>query len=185
MAPAWVAALCPLLGAAAVAFGTIWITNSAGRAASSLYSPTGKTTPAKKEYSQAEAMVVQGRYEDGITAFELAIAEGASDPTPYLRIARVYRDHLGRHEDAARWFRRALRESVMSAGVARVARRELVEMYTHRLDQPERALPELARMAEELEGTEEGAWAAGELAGIKSRMSNPRGEQGEGPATRP
>jgi tetratricopeptide (TPR) repeat protein len=185
MAPIWVAVLCPFVAAAAAASGTLWITNSAGSAASSLYKPSGRTTPPKKEYSQAEAMVIQGRYEDGITAFELAISEDAADPTPYLRIARVYRDNLARHEDAARWFRRALRESVIPRGIALLARKELVELYTHRLGQPERALPELARMAEELAGTDEGAWAARQLAEIKARMSSPEPTQEEGPATTP
>lgn len=185
MAPGFVVLLCPFLGAFAVVSLTLWITNSAGAAASTLYTPSGKTTPPRKEYSQAEAMVIQGRYEDGITAFELAVSEDAADPTPYLRIARVYRDHLARHEDAARWFRRALRESVIPRGIALLARKELVELYTHRLAQPERALPELARMAEELDGTDEGAWAARQLAEIKARMSSPEPAQEEGPATTP
>ena len=179
MAPGWVAALCPFLGAAAVSFTTVWLTESAGRAAATLYAPSGRSTPPKREYSQAEAMVAQGRYEEGITAFELAVAEDGRDPTPYLRVARVYRDHLGRHEDAARWFRRALREAVVPGGVAMLVRKELVELYTHGLGQPERALPELARMADELAGTEAGTWAAGRLAEIKSRMSSPPPE-GEG-----
>jgi len=184
MAPGWVAALCPFLGAAAVSLGALWLTNSAGSAASSLYTPSGKTTPHKKEYSQAEAMVVQGRYEDGITAFELAVAEDPTDPTPYLRIARVYRDHLARHEDAARWFRRGLRDAVIPPGVALLARKELVELYTHRLNQPERALPELARMVEELAGTDEGAWAAGYYTEIKARMaSNLESPPAEDPPT--
>lgn len=187
LAPGWVSLLCPFLMAATLAYAVIWITNSAGTAASTLYTPSGKTTPPKKEYSQAETMVVQGRYEDGITAFELAISEDPADPTPYLRIARVYRDHLDRHEDAARWFRRALRESVIPPGVALLARKELVEIYTHRLGQPERALPELARMAEEFPDRAEGAWAAGHYAEIKSRMSSPQaGEaEAEGPPTTP
>ena len=172
MAPTWVVVLCPLVGAVSLASMTLWIANSAGAAASTLYAPSGKSTARNKEYSQAEAMVAQGRYEDGITAFELAVSEDATDPTPYLRIARVYRDQLSRHDDAARWFRRALRESAIPPGVAFLARKELVEVYSHRLGQPERALPELARMAEELEGTEEGAWAARQLAEIKAGMSN-------------
>lgn len=182
-APGWVAALCPFLGAATLASTTLWITNSAGSAGSTLYNPSGKTTPPKRQYSQAEAMVVQGRYEDGITAFELAVSEDATDPTPYLRIARVYRDHLDRHEDAVRWFRRALRESVIPQGIALLARKELVELYTHRLGQPERALPELARMASEFEGTDEGRWASGHYADIKARMSNPEPPPAEDPPT--
>lgn len=185
LAPGWVAALCPFLGAATLSYMTVWITNSAGAAGGTLYNPSGKTTPPTRQYSQAEAMVVQGRYEDGITAFELAVSEDATDPTPYLRIARVYRDHLARHEDAARWFRRALRDAVIGPGIALLARKELVELYTHRLGQPERALPELARMAEEFEGTDEGRWASNQYADIKARMSNPESPPAEDPPTIP
>jgi tetratricopeptide (TPR) repeat protein len=186
MAPLPVIALCPPIFAFALAYTTLWITNSAGAAGSTLYTPSGKTTPPKKEYSQAEAMVIQGRYEDGITAFELAITEDGTDPTPYLRIARIYRDNMARYEDAARWFRRAFRDSAIARGPAFLARKELVELYTHRLGDPKRALPELARMAEEMEGTEEGAWAARELADIKSRsLSSPAPEMEEDPPTTP
>lgn len=150
MAPVWVAALCPFAGAAAVSFTTIWLTESAGRGASTLYAPSGRSTPPRKEYSQAETMVAQGR-----------------------------------HEDAARWFRRALREAVVPGGVAMMVRKELVELYTHRLDQPERALPELARMAEELAGTDAGVWAAGQVVEIKSRMASPPPEGAEDPRTTP
>lgn len=173
MAPTWMAVLFPFGGAAVVYFGVLTLVGNAGRAAMTLHAPSGKTTPPKKEYSQAESLVIRGQYEEGISAFEMAILEDARDPTPYLRIARVYRDHLSRFDDSARWFRKAFREAVITPGLAALARKELVELYTHRLGQPERALPELARMAEELSGTDEGAWAAGELAEIKSRMSSP------------
>ena len=46
-----------------------------------------------------------------------------------------------------------------------------VELFTHRMQTPERALPDLARMADELAGTPEGDWAASELKEIKARMS--------------
>ncbi|HKJ01737.1 MAG TPA: tetratricopeptide repeat protein [Longimicrobiales bacterium] len=184
-APVWIAALCPFILATAAAVAVVWITGSAGSAASTLYTPSGKTTPPKRQYSQAEAMVVQGRYEDGITAFELAVSEDATDPTPYLRIARVYRDHLNRNEDAARWFRRALRESAIPGGLALLALKELEEVFTHRLGQPERALPDLARLAEELAGTDGGAWAARRLAEIKARLSSPSPEEEADPGTTP
>mgnify|MGYP001591330394 CR=1 FL=1 len=170
-APLWVAALCPVGGWLAVTLVALAIANSAGSAASNLYSPASGAPPRPKEYSQAESLVARGRYEEAVDAFELAVAEDPGDPTPYLRIARVYRDHLAKPEDAARWFRRAVRESAPPPGTLFLARKELVEIYTHRLGAPERALPELARMAEELAGTQEGDWAAREIRDIKARVS--------------
>ncbi|MDP2956378.1 MAG: tetratricopeptide repeat protein [Longimicrobiales bacterium] len=170
-APWWLAALCPVGGWLAVTLVTLAIANSAGSAASTLYNPSSGAPPRKKEHSHAESLVARGLYEDAVGAFEVAVKEDPSDPTPYLRIARVYRDHLGRHEDAARWFRRAVREASAPPGAAFLARKELVELYTHRMGTPERALPELARMAEELAGTQEGDWATAQIREIKARMS--------------
>ena len=114
--------------------------------------------------------MVHGRYRAAVEAFEVAVAEDPSDPTPYLRIARIHRDHLDELEAAASWFRRALRDADMPRGQAGLARRELVELFIHRLKEPARAAPELARMRDEWAGTPEGAWAAEELARIKEAM---------------
>ena len=46
-----------------------------GRAARTLYTPSGRSTPRKKSYSLAESLAARGLYEDGIAAFEEAIAE--------------------------------------------------------------------------------------------------------------
>lgn len=176
-APLWICVLTPVVFAVGMSLLALVITNKAGEASSALYNPSGRTTPPKREYSYAESLVARGAYEDAVTAFELAVAEDASDPTPYLRIARTYRDHLERHEDAARWFRRALRESALAASHAAPVRKELVELYVHRMAAPAKAAPELARMAEDLAGTPEGTWAAEELAHVKGLM---RGEDSAG-----
>lgn len=166
----WLAVLCPVVAWAAVSGGILLITTSAGRAASSLYAPASGSPPRPKEYSQAESLVARGLYPEAITAFELVVAEDPFDPTPYLRVARIYRDHMASYEDAARWFRRALRDSTIPSGQALLARKELIEIFVHRLGSPERALPELARLAEERAGTPDGDWAASELRDIKNRM---------------
>lgn len=77
---------------------------------------------------------------------------------------------------AARWFRRTLREAATGPGLATLVRKELIELYVHRLAQPERAAPELARMADELAGTPEAEWATRELATVKARMAERSGE---------
>lgn len=170
-APLWVAALSVVAGWVFVSLGTLLIVSSAGSAASTLYTPSGRSTPRKREYSQAESLVARGRYQEAVDAFELAVVEDPSDPVPYLRVARIYRDDLARPEDAARWFRRALRDAPLPAGQAFLTRRELVELYAHRMGTPARALPDLAKMAEEMAGTPEGEWAASRLREIKARMS--------------
>lgn len=166
----WIVAVTTVGGWALSFFGLHGLLSAAGRAGSTLYAPSGRSTPRKKEYSLAESLLVRGEPVRAVRAFEEAIAEDPSDPTPYLRIARVHRDHLDRPEEAARWFRRALAESEATAGVTRLARRELVELYTLRLNEPRRAAPILARMAEESAGTPDADWAAAELSRIKRQM---------------
>lgn len=169
-APFWVLPVCIVGGWAAVTLTTLLIAHSAGSAASQLYAPSSGSPPRAKEYSQAESLVARGLYAEAVDVFEVAAIENPTDPTPYLRVARIHRDHLGRYDDAARWFRRALRDATPGPAVDLLARKELVELYVHRMGAPQKALPELARLAEERAGTPEGEWAATELREIKSRM---------------
>ena len=162
----------------AVAFaGPLVIANTAARAAGGLYNPSGHTTPPTRQYSHAESLVVRGMYREGISAFERAIAEGnEDDPTPFLRIARTYRDHLEEFEDAARWFKKAMGASGIPPGLLLLTRKELVELYRVKMGQPEKAAPLLARLAAESAGTADGEWAARELAEVKAAMRADREE---------
>ena len=147
------------------------VVRSASGTAKGLYNPSGATTPHKKEYSFPESLAMRGLYEDAISAFELVIVdERSTDPTPFLRIARIYRDDVERYEDAARWFNRALRESDMHRGLQALVRKELVELYRVKLNMPQKAAPMLARLAEDMEGTPDGEWAAQELRDVKQSM---------------
>jgi hypothetical protein len=106
-----------------------------------------------------------------VTAFEQAIGEDPTDGQPYLRIARLKRDKMKDAEEAAVWFKRALSEATLSSGAHRLTLRELVELYEHRLGTPAKATPLLARMADAHAGTQDGEWAADELARIKRYMA--------------
>lgn len=142
-----------------------------GRAANVLYNPSGAGPPRRREYSQAESLVVRGLYDEAVVAFEVASAEDPTDPTPSLRIARIHRDWTRRYEEAARWFRQALERTERGSGLALLVTKELVELYTVKLASPARAAPLLARLAEGRDGTPEAAWARDELARIKDEMA--------------
>jgi tetratricopeptide (TPR) repeat protein len=150
------------------------ISSLSGRAAGTLYNPSGASTPRRREYSHAESLVARGLYDQAIAAFEVAVAEDPTDATPYLRIARVLRDHLGAYEDAAGWFKRALAQPTMLGGLRAATSRELIELYANRLGSPGRAAPLLARLAEERAGTPEGEWAAAELTRVKTKLTDGR-----------
>lgn len=149
------------------------LARGAGRAGSRLYAPSGRGTPHRREYSQAETFATRGEYEAAIATFEAAIGSDRRDPTPYLRIARLNRDRLRKYSEAATWFKRALAESDMDVGRLRLTRKELVELYEVRMGSPGKAMPMLARLADEAEGSPDGVWAAGELARIRGLVARP------------
>ena len=159
-----------LLGPSLVWLVVVGVASLAGRGASALYMPSGASTPRKKGYSRAEALAVRGEYQAAMNEYEAAIAADPCDPEPYLRVARILRDGLKRPADAAFWFRRARREAHLSQGQEIRTLREAAEIYLHHLQEPRKAAPELARLAEAFPETPDGRWASEELARVKEEM---------------
>jgi tetratricopeptide (TPR) repeat protein len=161
------APLYPVIGlliGALFVFGFVMLVSGAGgKVGSALYNPSGKTTPHKAEYSQAQSLVVRGMYTEAVDAYELLVSEHPKDSEPYIQLARLYRDRLDDMEGAVRWFRRALNESQIASGQEILVGREISEIYMHRMGQPERAAPFLARIAEKYPDTPDGQWAEREL----------------------
>ncbi len=161
------AILYPLIGilvGAAVIFGfALLISETGGKVGSALHLPSGRTTPHKAEPSQAQSLAVRGAYSEAADAYELSILEHPKDPEPYIQLARLHRDRLDDMERAVRWFRKALRDSDLSSGKEILVLREIVDIYTHRLDEPARAGPYLAQIAEKYPETPDGQWAEREL----------------------
>ena len=157
-------------GFALAYFGALAVADRAGRIGSSIYFSSGRTTPGTREYSLAESMIVRGRFDEAVTELEAASARYPADIAPPLRLARLLRDHCGRPDDAAAWFRAAIERSRNDPAAEAAALRELIELYTHVLRTPERALPHLARLAARHPGTASGAWARDEIVSIKRSL---------------
>jgi tetratricopeptide (TPR) repeat protein len=149
-------------------FGTLRFAERAGVWGGSIYFSSGSRLPLRREYSLAESLAVRARYDEAAAEYERAAAEYADDPEPCLRLARLLRDSMQRPADAATWFRRGLERAEQGARLG--IRRELVELHVHRLGTPEKALPELARIAEDQAGTPTGDWALRELRAIKASL---------------
>lgn len=129
----------------------------------------GGTTPPRREYSAAQALAARGLYREAVDAYEVAAAESAGDPEPYLAIARILRDQLRDFEASAAWFRRARRDARLTRGQELLVAQELVELYTTRLGEPARAIPELARIAQLEPNGPQGQAAARRLAELRSQ----------------
>lgn len=141
-----------------------------GGISSRLYMPGGSSTPPARQYSLGDSLTARGRYAEAAAEFERAAAKYPHDPIPCLRLARLLRDSLERPEESIRWLRQAVARRDCDAAAQALAIREVVEVFTNRLQQPERALPDLARLAETHAGTPAGDWARREMADIRRAM---------------
>ena len=169
-APRWVIPVCALGVWALAYFGTLWFAERAARVGSSLYFSSGSSTPAVRQYSLADSMIVRGRYDDAAAELERAAAAYPHDPEPCLRLARLLRDSMNRHDDAVSWFRQGISRRGCDASTEIAATRELIEIYTHRLKTPRRAMPDLARLATRHPDTPAGAWARRLISDLKQEM---------------
>lgn len=150
--------------------GALFIANRSGQVAASIYQPSGSSTPPVREYSLADSLLARGRIDEAAEAYQVLSEDYPDDPEPRLRHARLLRDKTQRYEDAAQIFKGALAIPNLKPEAELVILRELVELFTHKLRQPQRALPYLARMAEKFGSSPSGEWARQESKDIKQQM---------------
>ena len=146
------------------------LSSGAGAAFSSLYWTSGATTPALRDYSLAEALAAKGRLDEAAEEYERCAVVWETDAEPRLRLARLLRDRLKRPEDAAHWFKKVIAMPGVDEGMTQQAARELVELCRVRLRQPERALPTLARLAEQRTASRLGDWARQQTAELRADL---------------
>jgi tetratricopeptide (TPR) repeat protein len=123
----------------------------------------------KPEFSRQQSLVARGAYREAMAEYAAAADDAPHDPEPLLLGARVLRDHLGEHAEAAEWLRRALRIEGLTPQAEATLVRELTDLYEGPLNTPRRALPELARLAAKYAGTRTGEWAGRRLAALRTR----------------
>ena len=122
-------------------------------------------------WSRVESLVARGEFAEALAEYRALAELHPGVPEVSLRTGRLLSEKMGEHEEAVSWLRRARASGTLAPQVDVQVAREIVEIYTTRLNDPSRALPELARLAEVYRGTETGAWAAGELAAVKKSIS--------------
>jgi tetratricopeptide (TPR) repeat protein len=166
--PRLVTAIIVLSAFSVMYFGTLHFGDWLGRTAGSIYFSGGGSTPSRREYSLAESLIARGQLDAACAELERAAALYADDPEPALRLARLLRDRQ-RPEEAVVWFRAALGRRA-DAGLEIAATREIIEIYTHILRTPKRALPHLARLESRHGDSPAGVWARREMAEIRQAM---------------
>ncbi|MBI4501434.1 MAG: hypothetical protein HY700_09765 [Gemmatimonadetes bacterium] len=175
---------CPL-GFAIVFFFTLSLVKGAAITASTIYAPSGNSTPPKREYSHPQALVAHGHYEEAVQAYQVFCTEFPEDPEPYLRIARLYRTELQRYNEALSWFKKARTQAKMTQALELLVTQEIVEVYTHKLGTPQRAMPELARLVDRFPGTEAAAWARQRLGELRAALVQDHEAQARNDRTEP
>jgi tetratricopeptide (TPR) repeat protein len=145
----------------------VGVVGRAANAAGSVYMTSGSSTPAKRQYSQGEALLAQGKIDAAVAEYQRCAREFATDPEPRIRLARLHRDKRSDYEAAAQWFKDALALQSLESGTEIMISRELVELFTHKLGEPRRALPMLAKLSEKHGNSQTGEWARTQIRMIK------------------
>lgn len=159
-----------ILGYAFVYFTVTGLTEGSGALMGKIYHPSGDSTPHRREYSEPQALTLRGLFQEAIDSYRTYVAEFPDDPEPCLGIARIYRDHLKQYDDAVTWLKRARQAKDIDPGREVLVTREIIELYLGKLHQPQRATPELARLADRFAGTREGDLAKSELAELRKAV---------------
>lgn len=161
----------PIFGAGAFAgtYFVLGILEFSGGAAGRLYggSPFSVAPP---DFSYPDSLAARGLYEPAVAAYRNAAEEHPDSPEPLLRAARVLRDGLRRYIEAIELFREVRARHGDDEGLEEVVTREIAEIHMNRLQQPERALPELARLLERHPDSPAAEWARRRMAELKSEM---------------
>jgi len=159
------------VGFGVVYYGSLFITNKAARAMQTIYNPSGESTPRRREYSQAAALVMQDRHEDAAAAYEVHVTENPDDPEPYFQLARLCLEHMGRPEEAIHWYARARDEARLTEAQALIATQEIANIYVRRLRTPRKAIPELVLLCERFPDTPAAEMAQQELQEMRALLA--------------
>lgn len=172
----WFVGVNPILGfAVGVAisyFTTMLLAQSAASLAKKTHNPSGESTPHKREYSRARAHQIRGEFAQAIAMWQLHCTEHPEDPEPYIELARLYHNELGDFENAVRWFKKARDESDIDSGRALLATQEIIEVYTRKMNQPKRAIPELALLLEKWSGSPGADSARRQLQDLRAQLAS-------------
>ncbi len=129
----------------------------------------GGQSVSRREFSHAQAMAARGDYHGALEAYGAAAEEFPDDAGPLLQGARVLRDELKDYRRAEAWYLKA-RQQPLGVSERITIVQELVDLYDGPLEEPRKALPLLARLAEEHPGTSVGEWAGRRLARLRTEV---------------
>lgn len=125
--------------------GADWLLGHFSRGGGSLLFPSGNGTPVAREYSEQDALIIRGKFEEAADAFRAIIADDPTNIDAQLRLGRLQEKELNDPDAAAATFRR-IRWLQPSPQQEWAAANALIDLY-QRTGQRDRLKGELARMA--------------------------------------
>lgn len=129
------------------------------------------STPYEEQYSQQQALVMQGKVEEALASFEALMASAPDLVQPRLRAAELYAQHNRDPRRAAELLRQVLRTASLTAGQNVYATNRLVDLLSGPLDDPGRACVELRRLIDQYPGSANAQRAREALARIKQSIA--------------
>ena len=163
----WTIPVGIVAGAAAGSLG-LFVANSVGGAWKQLMAD-GSRTPYVEQYSQQQALVMQGRLDEALDSFESVIKEKPDTVEARIRAAELYTREKKNHHRAMELLRDAQRLPTIAVGQDVYVSHRLVDLFTGPLNEPGRALVELRRLIERHPGSAAAEQARKALAELKAR----------------
>lgn len=132
--------------------------------------PSGRSTPAPREYSKLEALAAKGDLDGALAGFEAELRAAPGDSGVRLQAAELY-VRAGNPHRAEALFREVQQLPARTDAHDLRASNRLVDLYLGPLAEPGRALRELRRIADTHAGTVVGDGALEAIARIKGADS--------------
>ena len=147
------------------------LAGQAGRAAQTLYAPSGSTTPYQRTFSYQDAMVMRGDVAGALASYEALIVELPADVPVRLAAAAIYAAKGRDPARAAALYREARLLPAATRGTEFAATNALIDLYRGALADEPRLLAELRRLVERFPGTPPAEYAGKMLAAMKAPPS--------------
>ena len=137
----------------------------------------GSSTPYERQFSYEQALVMQGRVDDALASFEAVVASEPALVGARIKAAELYVKERANYLRAAELFREVSRLPSLSSGSDVYVTNRLVDLYLGALNDPGRAMVELARLIDRRPGSAAADHARRSLADLKSRLDVESGKE--------
>lgn len=148
-----------------------------GSFASSLYAPSGGTTPYTQSFSHIDTLVIRGDLDGAAAAWAAVIAEQPESAFVLMKAADF---HLRARKDAAVALEHFLRARSLNTGshdLRRYVQQQIIDIHLGPLADEGRGMVELRRLIDAFPGTREAEAARGALAALKNENSGAKNDR--------